>query len=99
MKNKKTFESYLVGRLEALDDEVEHLKMNERWKEKTIESQCEQIKRLQEDLTFIMNRFSARTFEGANILDFDAAWDTHDKEAYDRLKHLHQIYTGEPLPF
>ena len=99
MKTKKTFESYLVGRLEKLEDEVAELKNGERWKERTIEAQCEQIKKLEGDLTFIMDRFSAREFEGANILDFDAAWDTHDKETYDRLKKLHQKYTGEPLPF
>ena len=97
--NKKTFESYLVGRLEKLDDEIEQLKRGEKWKEKTIESQCEQIKRLQDDLTFIFERFSTREFEGANILDFDAVWDTHDRDDYNRLKHLHDMYTGEPLPF
>ena len=99
MKTKKTFESYLVGRLETLDDEVAKLRNNEKWKEGTIEAQCEQIKKLKGDITFIMERFSTREFDGANILDFDAVWDIHDREAYDRLKKLQQKYSGESIPF
>ena len=98
MKNRKTVEFYLVGRLEKLEDEVAELRNDEKWKERTIEAQCDQIKKLHDDLAFIMERFSTREFEGANILDFDAVWDTHDREAYDRLKKLQQKYAGEPIP-
>ena len=104
MKSAKTYEQYIVNRLNKLEAVVDQLETEVRWKNENIEASDRHIKQLNDDLKFLAKLFKSKPFTSsdgrtADIYESENVWSTHDKESYTRLDNLVKFYTEQEMPF
>ena len=105
-KTPRTYEQYIVKRLNDLEYETAQLASEKNWANSTIETKREQIRRMGDDIKFLISLHTPKTFqnelegnEPEAYIDGRTVWERHSKSDYDRLMKLIDFYTEPEMPF